>query len=232
MQSRTITSAVAGLLKPRRGRTPLTQLYLIRHASNDWMKSGRLAGWTPEIHLNDEGRAQAEALGERLATARLRAVYSSPLERALETANAIVAHYTEMEVKLVSDLGEVQYGEWTGKQLRQLARSELWRVIQQSPARARFPAGESLREMQSRAIAAVEKIVADHPSGAVAVVSHGDVIKALVAHYAGIHLDLFQRIIISPASISIIGLSPAGQAIYRLNDTSHYDQSGNARKRG
>jgi probable phosphoglycerate mutase len=187
------------------------------------MRSGRLAGWTPEVHLNEEGQRQAEALGNRLATASLRAVYSSPLERAVETAQAIISHHPALTLQIDEGVGEVRYGKWTGQRLRQLARTRLWRVVQTCPSAARFPEGESIREMQVRAVGALECIASQHPGGMVAVVSHADVIKALVAHYAGMHLDLFQRIVISPASISIVGLGRMGPRIIRLNDTSHYD---------
>ncbi len=198
-------------------------LFLIRHAQNDYVRSGILAGWTPGVHLNDEGRRQAEALGERLADAKFQAVYSSPLERAVETAEAIITHHAEIELQVENDLGEVHYGDWQGKRLRKLARTRLWQVVQNYPSGARFPNGECLREMQFRVVGALERIAEQNPGSTVAVVSHSDVIKAVVAHYCGMHLDLFQRIIISPASISIIALERLGPRIVRLNDTSHLD---------
>lgn len=198
---------------------------LIRHAQNDWVKTGRLAGWTPGVHLNEEGRRQAEALGERLASAKLQAVYSSPLERAVETAEAVVKHYPGLTVQIEEGVGEVAFGGWTGERLRKLRRRRLWDIVQNYPSGARFPEGESFRETQNRVIDALERIAQRHPGGKVAVVSHSDVIKLAIAHYAGIHLDLFQRLIISPASISIIGLSRMGPRIIRLNDTAHYEQA-------
>ncbi len=175
------------------------------------------------MHLNEEGKRQAEALGKRLAQAKLQAVYSSPLERAVETAQAIVKHHQGLNIELEERLGEVRYGEWTGQRLRQLARSRLWQDIQHNPSYARFPGGESIREMQDRAISGIEEIVARHPHGMVVAVSHGDVIKALVAHYAGMHLDQFQRIMVAPASISIIRIHHALPSVVRLNDTYHCD---------
>lgn len=203
----------------------LTLLVLIRHAQNDWVQTGRLAGWTPGVHLNEEGQRQAEALGERLASAKLQAVYSSPLERAVETAEAVVKHYPEMQVQIDEGVGEVRFGEWTGDRLRKLRRKRLWEVVQNYPSGARFPNGESFRETQYRVVGALEALAQRHPGGRIAVVSHSDVIKLVVAHYAGIHLDLFQRLIISPASISIIALSRMGPRIIRLNDTGHIDQT-------
>lgn len=201
----------------------LTQLLLIRHAENDFVRSGKLAGWTPDIHLNDEGKRQAEALGQRLAAAKLQAVYSSPLERAVETAQAIAQHHSGLDFHIEEDIGEAHYGQWTGRPLRQLARTRLWQIVQRCPSQARFPEGESIREMQVRAVGAIERIIERHSTGEVVVVSHADVIKAVVAYYAGMPLDMFQRIVIAPASISIIGVQKMGVSIIRLNDTSHYD---------
>jgi probable phosphoglycerate mutase len=201
-----------------------TTLLLIRHAQNDWVRTGRLAGWTPGVHLNDEGRRQAEALGSHLASAKLQAVYSSPLERAVETAEAIASHYPGLQVCLAEGVGEARYGEWTGKTLRQLSRTRLWQVVQHAPSQARFPGGESIREIQARAVGALEEIVQRHPGASVAVVSHADVIKAVVAHYAGMHLDLFQRVMISPASISVIAVGSGEPRIIRVNDTCHEER--------
>jgi probable phosphomutase (TIGR03848 family) len=201
----------------------MTRLLLIRHADNDWVRSGRLAGWTPDIHLNETGQRQAEALGERLAAAKLRAVYSSPLERAVETAQAVLKRHPDLELRIEEGLGEVHFGAWTGKRLRKLARTRLWQVVQGYPSGMRFPKGESFHEMQARVVGTLERIAGEHPQGTVAIFSHSDVIKAVVAHYAGMHLDLFQRIVISPASISIIDLHRMRPFIVRLNDISHYD---------
>jgi probable phosphomutase (TIGR03848 family) len=210
----------------------VVQLILIRHAQNEWVRTGRLAGWTPGVHLNDEGKQQAEALGRRLASANLQAVYSSPLERAVETAEAITAHYPDLSVAVEEGVGEVNFGEWTGKRLRQLRRKRLWEVVQNFPSGARFPQGESLREMQNRVVSTLERLADAHPGGRIAVVAHSDVLKAAIAHFAGIHLDLFQRLIISPASISIVALGRSGVRIIRLNDISHYEESRDNKKQG
>lgn len=202
----------------------MTVLLLIRHAQNDWVKKGKLAGWTPGVHLNNAGMKQAEALGTRLATAKLDAVYSSPLERAVETAQAIVRHHQGLTVQIDSGVGEVNFGNWTGKKLKNLAQKKLWRVVQNVPSRARFPEGESFLEMQFRVVSALESIASQYPGGTVAVTSHSDVIKAVVAYYAGMHIDMFQRLVISPASISIIGLEKYGPRIIQINDTSHYSK--------
>lgn len=201
----------------------MTTLLLIRHAQNEWVRTGKLAGWTPGVHLNDEGKKQAELLGERLAHAKLQAVYSSPLERAVETAEAIVKHHDQLTLQVHAGVGEVDFGDWQGKRLRQLSRTRLWQVVQNYPSGARFPDGESFREMQFRVVSALEEIAQQHPRGMVAVVAHSDVIKAMMAHYLGLHLDLFQRLIISPAAISIVALGRMGPRIIKLNDTAHYD---------
>jgi probable phosphoglycerate mutase len=155
---------------------------------------------------------------------KLAAIYSSPLERAVETAQAVVAPHSRLDVMIENDIGEVHYGEWNGKRLRRLERTRLWKIIQTTPSFARFPGGESIREMQARAVAAVERIRLAHPEGAVALVSHADVISVIIAHYAGMHLDLYQRLVIWPASLSIIVLHEGGPKIVSVNDTSHYTQ--------
>lgn len=195
------------------------QLILIRHAKNDWIGE-RLAGWTPGVHLNDQGRQQAEAVGARLAHLPITAIYSSPLERAVETAQAIAAHHN-VEVQVLEAIGETRYGEWTGAPFKELSKTELWPVVQVYPSGARFPGGESLRETQARAVAALDALHEAHPeeTDVVVVVSHADVIKAAVAHYVGLHLDLFQRLVISPASLSVIQFHKFGPRLVCLNDT-------------
>ena len=195
------------------------QLMLVRHAKNDWV-GDRLAGWTPGVHLNDQGRQQAEALGARMAHLPIEAIYSSPLERAVETAQAIAVPHN-LEVQVLEDIGETRYGEWTGASLKELAKTELWPVVQVYPSGARFPGGESLRETQARAVAALDALCDAHPqvTDVIVAVSHADVIKAAVAHYTGLHLDLFQRLVISPASLSVIQFSKFGPRLVCLNET-------------
>lgn len=199
-----------------------TTLLLVRHALNDWV-GDRLAGWTPNVHLNDKGRAQAEALAQRLVGCPIAAVYTSPLERAVETAQAIAAPH-RLEVQIREGVAEVEYGEWTGQSLKDLAKEEAWRVVQFYPSGARFPGGEAIREMQARAMAELDAIVAAHPSEMVVVVSHADVIKAALATYVGLHLDLFQRLVVSPASLNELTVTPMGPRLVRLNDTAHVPQ--------
>lgn len=202
----------------------MTQLLLIRHAVNDWVGTNRLAGWTRGVHLNEEGRRQAEALAQRLARVELKAIYSSPLERTMETAE-IIAQPHGLPIRIREDIGEARYGEWTGQKIEDLAKTDLWQVVQFHPSGARFPEGEALREMQTRAVAEIDAVCADHPEDMIAVVSHSDVIKAIIAHYVGLHLDLFQRLVISPASLSILIFGKMGPRLVRLNDTSHIPET-------
>jgi probable phosphomutase (TIGR03848 family) len=191
-------------------------LLLLRHAVTE-NTGARLSGWTPGLHLSEEGRRQAGALAERLAAVPIEAVYASPLERCQETA-AVVADARGLEVETLEDVGEVRYGDWTGRELKELARQPLWKVVQATPSAARFPDGESIFEMQARAVLAVERLRAAHPKQTVAVCSHGDVIKAVACHYLGSHLDLFQRLVVSPASVTAFAFGPVPYLV-RLNDT-------------
>jgi len=197
--------------------TQMMGLLLIRHALNDWVGE-RLAGWTPGVHLNDQGRTQASDLARRLAGVPLAAIYSSPLERTVETAHplaearGLVAHVRE-------GLGEARYGDWTGRNLQDLREEELWPMVQVYPSGVRFPNGESFRELQARMVAELDAIRDAHPGQVVAVISHSDPIKLAVAHYAGLPLDLFQRLTINPASVTAFAFSRFGPRLICLNYT-------------
>jgi probable phosphomutase (TIGR03848 family) len=191
-------------------------LLLLRHAVTE-DTGARLSGWTPGLHLSERGREQAKGLADRLGPVPLEALYASPLERCQETA-AVVAEAKGLKVDTLEDVGEVRYGDWTGRALKELAREPLWKVVQSTPSAARFPEGESLFEMQARAVLAVERLRGAHPSQTVAVCSHADVIKALTCHYLGMHLDLFQRLVVGPASLTAIAFGPV-PSLVRLNDT-------------
>jgi probable phosphomutase (TIGR03848 family) len=191
-------------------------LLLLRHAVTEHT-GARLSGWLPGLHLSEQGREQAGALAGRLEPVPVDALYASPLERCQETA-AVLAEAKGLKVETVEDLGEVRYGDWTGRTIRELAREPLWKVVQTTPSAARFPEGESLYEMQARSVQAVERLRAAHPGQTVAVCSHADVIKALACHYLGMHLDHFQRVVVSPASVTAIAFGPA-PSLVRLNDT-------------
>src|SRR6266545_4109394 len=194
----------------------MDRMLLVRHAVT--ARTGSvLSGWTAGVDLDDEGREQARALAERLEGVPLDAVCSSPLERCRQTA-AAVAESHGLKVEVVDELGEVRYGDWTGRRLEELAKEDLWRTVQYLPSAARFPEGESLYEMQVRAVAACERLRAAHRGQAVLVCSHADVIKAVTAHYLGLHLDLYQRLVIAPASLTAIAFTPL-PLLLRLNDT-------------
>ena len=191
---------------------------LVRHGENDWVKKHRLAGWLPGVHLNETGRKQAQEAGIRLASLPVQAVYSSPVIRCVETAEYIAPQF-DLPIILNEEFGETRYGKWEGKKIKKLARKPSWQIVQFYPSRMRFPKGEALREVQFRAVQALEKLAAKHESETVVVVSHADVIKLVVAHYIGVHIDLFQRIAVSPASVSVLHLSDKGFVqVLRIND--------------
>jgi len=198
-----------------------TQLLLIRHGLTDWV-GHRLPGWTPGIHLSEEGRQQAEALAQRLASLPIEAIYASPLERTTETAEAIAAPHG-LSVQLRENLGELRIGEWTGQDIEDLAKKEEWLAIQFYPSGANIPGGETMHEMQARVVAELDAIRKAHPGATVAAVSHADVIKAAVAHYIGLHLDLFQRLVIYPASLTAFQFSKFGPRLVLFNDSGTID---------
>ena len=141
-----------------------TRVLLVRHGMNDYVKTHRLAGWTPGVHLNDHGQAQAAAVAERLAAEPIAAVYSSPLDRTVETAEAIAERH-HLPVITVEGIGETRCGEWTGQLVEELIKTDLWKLIQLAPSRARFPDGESFTEIQNRMVATLNELVAK-PSAA------------------------------------------------------------------
>ena len=197
----------------------MTTLLLVRHATT--AETGlKLSGRLPGIPLDERGRSQAAATAERLRPVRLSAVYSSPLARCRETAEAI-AEPRGLDVSFDDRLLEIGFGDWTGRPLRALARTKLWGAVQSTPSRVRFPGagGESFLEAVRRSAEAVEEIAAAHRRSTVAVVSHGDVIRLLLAHLAGVPLDLFQRIVVSPASVSAVALGEGPPRILRVNET-------------
>ncbi len=204
---------------------------LVRHGRTAANTSGVLAGWTPGIGLDDHGRAQVEALGDRIASAGVTVsrVVSSPLQRCQETAAIVVAKAADgIPVEADDRLGEARYGSWTGRKLSELAKEDLWRTVQDQPSAVRFPdgdefPGESMAQMQSRALDAMRSLDAEvekaHGADAVWVaVSHGDVIKAILADAAGAHLDQFQRIQVDPASVSVVRYTARRPFLLRSND--------------
>ena len=200
----------------------MTTVLLIRHGRTVANSDGVLAGWTPGVRLDERGREQAAALAARLAPVPLAAVVTSPLERCVETAEALVGGRSGVPVDADERLGECRYGDWTGGELRRLAREPLWKVVQAHPSAAVFPGpeGEPLAAMATRAVGAVR----DHnarlgPDATWAAVSHGDVIKAVVADALGLHLDLFQRLVVDPCSVTVIRYTDLRPFVLRLNDT-------------
>lgn len=195
-------------------------LLLVRHGLT--AQTGPvLSGWTPGVHLDERGQQQARALAERLAGLPLAAVVASPLERCQETA-AAVARGRGFQVVSDDRFGECHYGDWTGRELKALAKDPLWRVVQAHPSAVRFPGedGEALRDTQARALAAVRDWETRLGGEATWLAcSHGDVIKAVVADALGLHLDLFQRLSVDPGSLTIIRYTPLRPFVLRLNDT-------------
>lgn len=191
----------------------MTKVLLIRHCRSTANARGVLAGRTPGITLDERGREQAGRLRGALERVSLAAAYTSPIERCRETAER--AGLTDAEV--VAGLSECDYGDWSGRRLAELVRESLWQRVQQHPGAVRFPGGESMLEMRDRVTQAVRGIVARHGVGeAVAVVSHGDPIKAVLADALGLDFDLFQRIDVSPASVSLIDYSTPERPVVQL----------------
>lgn len=195
----------------------MTVLLLIRHGQTD-TAGKRLTGWERGIHLNDRGREQAAALIGRLEGVPIRAIYSSPLERCRETA-APVARARRVSIRVRRALIETGYGDWTGRSISQLRRTKTWRQLHVSPSSVRFPNGESLAGVQERAIAELGRIAEDHPNGVVAIITHADVVALAVAHFAGAHVDQFQRLVIEPASISVVAIGGGVPRVLKVNDT-------------
>jgi probable phosphomutase (TIGR03848 family) len=200
----------------------MTTVLLVRHGLSEANNGGVLAGWTPGVHLAEKGREQAAALADRLAAVPLAGVVSSPLERCQETAAPIIAGRDATVTTLTTDerLGECHYGEWEGQPLKTLAKDPLWKVVQAHPSAARFPGGESLLETQGRAVEAIRAHNASYGEDATwLAVSHGDVIKAILADALGMHLDAFQRIQVDPGSLSVIRYTELRPFVLRMNDS-------------
>jgi probable phosphomutase (TIGR03848 family) len=197
---------------------------LVRHGLTA-MTGPVLAGHTPGVHLDERGRAQAEAMAARLVPVPLAAVVTSPLERCVETAQAVLTGRSLVS-SIEPRLAEVRYGDWTGKPLKDLVKQPLWRVVQAHPSAAVFPGaeGEALAGAQSRAVSAVRewdaRIAASAGPDAVWLAcSHGDIIKAILADALGLHLDLFQRIVVDPCSVSVVRYTDTRPFVLRVNDT-------------
>lgn len=208
----------------------MATVLLVRHGRSSANTSGVLAGRSDGVLLDEVGTEQAAQAGIRIAPLPLVALVSSPLERCQLTAAGVAAARKIPIVTQTDDrLTECGYGDWTGRELKHLAKEPLWKVVQGHPSAATFPGGESLREMQSRAVSAVrdwdQRLTAEHGADALWVaVSHGDVIKAILADALGTHLDNFQRIVVDPASVSVITYTPLRPFVVRYNE--HGDLTG------
>ena len=195
----------------------MTTVLLIRHGHTD--TAGRhLTGLSRGVHLNDAGREQADALVKRLEGVPLAAIYSSPLERCRETA-APLARARGLSVRVRRPLLEVDYGEWTGRSIASLRRTKLWRVVQQTPSAMRFPGGETMVGVQARVVEELHALVEAHGTDAIAVVTHADVVRLALMHYAAIHLDELQRLVVDPASVSVLAIGAGTPRLLKVNDT-------------
>jgi probable phosphoglycerate mutase len=197
----------------------VTTLLLIRHGLTA-MTGPVLAGRTPGVHLDERGQAQARAVAERLTPLPLAAIVTSPLERCRETAVAIRAGRDGTALRQDKRFIECEYGEWTGRPLKELSKQPLWKVVQAHPSAAVFPGGEAMAAVQARAVSAVRSWNAELGADATyAVVSHGDVIKAVLADALGLHLDQFQRLAVDPCSVTVIRYTELRPFVLRMNDT-------------
>ena len=201
----------------------MTTVLLVRHGRTTANGAGVLAGWTEGVALDESGVAQVRALAGRLAPVPLRAVVTSPLQRCRETTDLLLDG-REVEVHADDRVGEVRYGEWSGRELTKLAKEPLWTVVQSHPSAMTFPGegGESMRDMASRAVDAVRdwnaRLGGTDDGAVYAVVSHGDVIKAVLADALGMHLDQFQRLVVDPGSVSIVSYTALRPFVVRVND--------------
>lgn len=195
-----------------------TLVLLVRHGQTPTTGT-TLPGRAKGLHLAEGGRAQADAAAARIAKLKeVAAVYASPLERTRETA-APIAKARGLRAQTERGLLECDFGDWTGQKLADLRKLPEWRTVQRYPSGFRFPGGESFAEMQTRMVSTLQRLVAAHPGQTIVAVSHADPIKAAVAHALGTHLDLFQRIVISPCSISALWYGPEGPAVLASNST-------------
>jgi probable phosphoglycerate mutase len=204
---------------PRTKPAPPSLVLLVRHGQTP-TTGAVLPGRTKGLHLSDAGHSQAEAVAERIAPFgdRVAAVHASPLERARETA-APIARALGIKVTVDRGLLEADFGEWTGAELKKLMKLPEWRAVQHRPSTFTFPGGESFAAMQLRIWEAVQRLAGEHPGRVVVAVSHADPIKAAVAQAMGCHLDLFQRIVVSPCSVTAILTGSSGPMVLCVNST-------------
>ena len=198
-------------------------LLLIRHGENDFTKKHKLAGYTPNVHLNERGQSQAQALADALKEVPIKALYSSPLERAVETATPIAAARA-LEIQNEAGLLETNVGKWQGRSLAALRLQKHWKVVQNAPSRAQFPEGETFYECQTRIVTALDSISRKYkPQDIVACVFHADPIKLAIAHYIGLPLDHFQRLSCDTGSLTALYVNEAGANLIKLNQRPPFD---------
>jgi probable phosphomutase (TIGR03848 family) len=197
-------------------------LLLIRHGENDYSKKMRFAGRMPGVHLNERGKKQAQELGKALVDVPLKAIYSSPLERAMETAAPIAA---ARGLKIIREPGllESDVGKWQGQSVRKLALTRYWRIVQQSPSRAGHPGGETFLQTQTRIVTTLDALCNKFkPGDVIACVFHADPIKLAVAHYLGLPLDHFQRLACDTASVTVLQVGDASAHLIKLNQRAPF----------
>jgi probable phosphomutase (TIGR03848 family) len=202
----------------------MTLLLLIRHGENNFVKTGKMAGRIPGVHLNERGQKQAQALGEALLGVPIKAVYASPLERAMETATPIAESH-KLKIVQEPDLMDTDIGKWQGRSWKLLALKKEWKIVQHAPSRFRFPEGESFPECQLRIVNVLERIVQTHkkPQDVVAVFFHADPIKLAVAHFLGMSLDHFQRLGCDTGSVTALHVNEMGAHLLKLNQRPPFD---------
>ena len=199
-------------------------LLLIRHGENEYVKSHKMAGRLPGVHLNEKGQQQAQALAEALKDIPLKAVYSSPLERAMETAKPIAESH-QLKIVQEPDLMDTDIGKWQGRSWRVLGLTKVWKIVQNAPSRFRFPDGESFVEAQTRCATVLEAIVQRHknPKDIVAIVFHADPIRMAVAHFLGMPLDHFQRLSCDTGSVTVLHAGESRANLIKLNQRPPFD---------
>ncbi|MGV3771534.1 MAG: histidine phosphatase family protein [Verrucomicrobiales bacterium] len=199
----------------------MTLFYLIRHGTNDYLP-GRLAGRSPGVSLNVEGNAQAAKLAECLKSREIHKIFSSPLERARETAEPF-AKAKHLPIEVTPEVLEIDFGDWTGRQIDELNQVQQWNLFNSFRAGTKIPNGELMVEAQFRMVRFVERCKKEFAEQTIAIFSHGDPIKLTLAHYLGIPIDLFTRIEISPASFSILGVDDYSARVFTINSISHLE---------
>jgi probable phosphomutase (TIGR03848 family) len=197
-------------------------LLLIRHGENDFLKKNKLPGRLAGIHLNSHGQDQAQELARALSPLPIQAIYSSPLERAIETAEPL-AHTLGLKLHLHPELTDTDVGHWAGRSWKTLNRTKLWKMIQETPSQFQFPGGETLVQTQSRIIRALDAIAGAHEDELVAVVFHADPIKLAVAHHIGLPLDHFQRLTVNTGSVTVLQVGRSGVKLIGMNLTPPFE---------